>query len=323
MSKIIPFILLITAGICAAQSEGAKTLVLENDEGEKRVRRPRDAMAMPTSEFLLKVTPQNSGSKHLVLGTEIIPPGGVIPRHRHLGQDEILLIQTGSARVTLNDQEYNVLAGSTIFFPAHTWVSLKNTGKEDIRLVFIFSAPGFENYMRCTSVPAGDPAKPLTAEEVKACAHEGHVEYEALASVSAATLPQASSSETQVRRAVESFYTAFNAHDFTDAVRFTTEDWTHINPLGGVTRGRDAVVAELKEVHSTFLKGVKDIPEGISVTFASPDVAVATVVSRVSPFTTPDGVKHENEQLVRTFVLLNRGGRWLISQDQNTIRPGP
>jgi hypothetical protein len=34
----------------------------------------------PTSEFILKVTPHNSGSQHLVLGTETIPPGGVIPK---------------------------------------------------------------------------------------------------------------------------------------------------------------------------------------------------------------------------------------------------
>ena len=132
---------------------------------------------------------------------------------------------------------------------------------------------------------------------------------------------QEPSKERRVREAIQSFYAAFNAHDFKDAAQFTTDDWTHINPLGGVTRGRDAVLGELKEVHSTFLKNVKDTPEDVSVTLATPDVAVATVVSRVSPFKTPDGVKHENEQHVRTFVLVNRHGRWLILQDQNTIRP--
>jgi len=122
----------------------------------------------------------NSASKHLVLGTEDIPPGGVIPRHKHLQQDEILLIQTGTAHVTLNDKEYDVHAGGTVFFPAQTWVSLKNIGKESISLVFIFSALGFEENMRCSSVPAGQPAPPITTDELTACAHKGHVEYEAL-----------------------------------------------------------------------------------------------------------------------------------------------
>ncbi len=180
MNRIISLLLALSAAVCAAQSPGAKTLVLEKNEGEKRVRRPRGVLPIPTSEFILKVTPQNSGSKHLVLGTEEIPPGGVIPRHKHLGQDEILLVQTGTAHVTLNDKEYDVHAGSLIFFPAHTWVSLKNIGSDNISLVFIFSAPGFEKNMRCSSVPAGDPAPPITPDELRACAHKGHVQYDAL-----------------------------------------------------------------------------------------------------------------------------------------------
>ena len=168
------------AVICAAQSQGAKTLVLEKNEGEKRVRRPGGTLPIPTDEFFLKVTPQNSGSKHLVLGSEDIPPGGMIPRHKHLEQDEILLIQTGTAHVTLNDKEYDVHAGGTAFFPAQTWVSLKNIGTDSISLVFIFSAPGFEESMRCSSVPAGQPAPPITTDELRACAHKGHVEVEAL-----------------------------------------------------------------------------------------------------------------------------------------------
>ncbi len=169
--------------ICYAQSEGAKTLVLEKNEGEARVRRPLGVLPIPTAEFILKVTPQNSGSKHLVLGTEDIPPGGVIPRHKHLEQDEILLVQTGTAHVTLGDKEYDVHAGGTVFFPAQTWVSLKNIGTDSISLVFIFSAPGFEENMRCSSVPAGQSAPPINIDELKACAHEGHVEYEVLAPV--------------------------------------------------------------------------------------------------------------------------------------------
>ena len=182
MKKIILLIVVtLLAVTCYAQSQGAKPLVLEKNEGEARVRRPRGSLPTPTAEFILKVTPENSGSKHLVLGTEDIPPGGVIPKHKHLEQDEILLIQTGTAHVTLDDKEYDVHAGSTVFFPAQTWVSLKNIGTDSISLVFIFSSPGFETNMRCSSVPAGQSAAPINTDELKACAHEGHVEYEVLA----------------------------------------------------------------------------------------------------------------------------------------------
>ena len=181
MKKIILLIVVILLAVtCYAQSQGAKTVVLEKNEGEARVRRPLGVLPIPTVDFILKGTPENSGSKHLVLGTEDIPPLGVIPKHKHLEQDEILLVQTGTAHVTLDDKEYDVHAGGTVFFPAQTWVSLKNIGKDSISLVFIFSAPGFEKNMRCGSVPAGQPASPINTDELKACAHEGHVEFEAL-----------------------------------------------------------------------------------------------------------------------------------------------
>ena len=181
MKRMIPLVVVaLSTVICAAQAEGAKTLVLEKNEGEARVRRPLGSLPIPAAEFILKVTPQNSGSKHLVLGTEDIPPGGVIPRHKHLEQDEILLVQTGTAHVTLGAEEYDVHAGGTVFFPAQTWVSLKNIGNDSISLVFIFSAPGFEENMRCGSVPAGQSAPPINTDELRACAHEGHVEFEAL-----------------------------------------------------------------------------------------------------------------------------------------------
>lgn len=132
------------------------------------------------------------------------------------------------------------------------------------------------------------------------------------------------SDEEEVRHTVQSFHVAFNEHNFKNAEEYTTEDWNHINPFGGWTRGRDAVLKELEQVHSTFLKGVTATVKDVSVRFASRDVAVVTVTNRSSTFTTPDGAKHENERSIRTFVVVKRSGRWLIMQDQNTfIVPPP
>lgn len=124
--------------------------------------------------------------------------------------------------------------------------------------------------------------------------------------------------ETQVRKAVQTFYDAFNAHGFERAAEYTTEDWNHVNPFGGVTRGREETLRDLRAVHATFMKGVTDTVEDMSVRFATRDVAVVNVISRMSTHTTPDGIKRENERHFRTFVVVKRGGRWLIVQDQNT-----
>lgn len=44
-------------------------------------------------------------------------------------------------------------------------------------MVGVFSAPGFENYMRCDSVLPNEKVVPLSPEELKACDHQGHVVY--------------------------------------------------------------------------------------------------------------------------------------------------
>lgn len=124
--------------------------------------------------------------------------------------------------------------------------------------------------------------------------------------------------EPAPQEVVQLFYDAFNAHRFDRVPHFTTKEWNHINPGGGRTIGRSAVLQELNEVHSTFLKGVTDTIESMDSRVAAPSVVIVTVKSRMSRFTMPDGVTHANEAHIRTFVLVQQKSHWLITQDQNT-----
>jgi quercetin dioxygenase-like cupin family protein len=154
-----------------------KPLLLESNEGELRTRRIHiDNSAPAASQFMLKVSPKNNGSQHLVAGTEEVVPGATLPKHRHLVQDEIVLVHSGKAHVWLGDQDRDLHAGGLVFVPANTWVSLKNIGSEPIFLTFVFSAPGFEDTMRCNSVPAGETPTEITPEQQRECAHLGHAE---------------------------------------------------------------------------------------------------------------------------------------------------
>jgi quercetin dioxygenase-like cupin family protein len=101
----------------------------------------------------------------LVFGTEDLPPGGKIETHRHPVSDEILFLQNGVAKVTLGDQVREVHGGATVFIPANTWVSVNNIGSDPIGLIYIFSAPGFEEYMRSESVREGEKVVPLSKAE--------------------------------------------------------------------------------------------------------------------------------------------------------------
>jgi quercetin dioxygenase-like cupin family protein len=146
----------------------ATPLILETNEGERRAWRPIEGAvgwnAQP-GPFILKVDRHNGGSSHLVFVTEDVPPGAKIDRHRHPGADEIVFLQNGRARVSLGDKVREVHAGATVFAPANTWIEVTNIGSDAIHGVFVFSAPGFDDFMRAESSPEGQKITPLSKAE--------------------------------------------------------------------------------------------------------------------------------------------------------------
>jgi quercetin dioxygenase-like cupin family protein len=152
-----------------------KPLLLEKNEGERRIWREP-----PPGDFILKVSPKNNGSQQLVMGTEDMNPGDEFPLHRHLEQDELVYIEKGTVHARVGDQERDLHAGGTVFIPANTWVDIKNEGTEKVSVVFVFSKPGFEDYMRCDSVLPNEKVTPLSVEQQRECSHQGHVVYKDL-----------------------------------------------------------------------------------------------------------------------------------------------
>jgi quercetin dioxygenase-like cupin family protein len=161
----------ILVAVCAFQARSAQSsfatasqvppepLLLEKNEGERRIWREP-----PPGDFILKVSPRNNGSQHLVMGTEDMARGDEFPTHKHLEQDELVYIERGTVHVRLGEQERDLHAGGTVFIPANTWVDIKNAGTETVSVVFVFSDPGFENYMRCDSVLPNEKVTPLSLE---------------------------------------------------------------------------------------------------------------------------------------------------------------
>ena len=63
-------------------------LILEKNEGERRVVRGWPGHPDPGETFILKVDPKNGGSSHLVFMTADLGPGGAIHTARHPAADE-------------------------------------------------------------------------------------------------------------------------------------------------------------------------------------------------------------------------------------------
>ena len=145
-----------TAVAPAADRASATPIILEKNEGERRVIRGWAENPNPGETFILKIDPKNGHSSHMVFMTAELKPGGMIPTHRHPGSDEILFLQNGTAHVTLGDMTRDVHAGATVFIPADTWIAVTNNGKEPITLIGVMSSPGFEDFMRAESVLEGE-----------------------------------------------------------------------------------------------------------------------------------------------------------------------
>ncbi len=149
----------------AANFTKATPLIIEKNEGERRVVRGWPGHPDPGETFILKVDPKNGVSSHLVFMTADIRRGGAIDTHRHPGADEILFLETGTARVHLGNIVRVVHGDATVFIPANTWISVDNIGSDTISAVAVFSAPGFEDFMRATSVREGEKNIPMTKAE--------------------------------------------------------------------------------------------------------------------------------------------------------------
>jgi len=159
----------------AASSREAIPLILAADEGERLVRR-----TLGGAPLIIKVDRKTAGAPQFVMAYEALPPGATIPPHRHPGADEIIFVHSGTGVAELGDKSSAVAAGSTIYIPRLASITLSNIGKEPLVIVALLDQPGFEDLLRETSVPEGQPVVPLTSAELSAirARHQNHVIYE-------------------------------------------------------------------------------------------------------------------------------------------------
>lgn len=142
--------------------------VIGANEGERRFLRGG------TAPLLIKVDPITTGSQRMVLGSSDLPPGDEIRLHRHLQEDEIILILRGTARVQLGTRDYTATAGGTVYIPQGTCIAVKNVGRDTLTNVFVFSSPGFERVLREVSSREGEPVKSVSPDQRAAAFHRGH-----------------------------------------------------------------------------------------------------------------------------------------------------
>ena len=152
----------------ADRAPSGRPAVIGLHEGEQRLLRGGVA------RLFIKVDPVNTGSHRMVLGSSDLPPGDSIAVHRHLQEDEIIMIHSGTARVQLGREHYTATAGGTVYIPQGTCVAVVNIGPDTLVNFFIFSSPGFEQVLRDVSSRVGEPMKIVTPADRATAFHRGH-----------------------------------------------------------------------------------------------------------------------------------------------------
>lgn len=154
------------AQVTADVHTGLVPQVVGSEAGERRV--------LPNGwHMLLKVGPTNGGAAYLFLGSEDLPPGTRIPRHRHEVDEEILIVHRGEVTVVLNDSVQTAPAGSVIYLPPRNWISLSNEGQEAATVMFVFPRGSVERCFQFVGRAPGEAARDQTeaelSEERRAC----------------------------------------------------------------------------------------------------------------------------------------------------------
>lgn len=116
----------------------------------------------------IKVSPR-IGSPQLLMGSEEIASGTGIPVHMHLHEDEILFVHRGHGIATVGETEQGVGTGSTVYVPRGTWHGIRNADgqKDALDVLWVFSAPGMDDYFRIIGVPPGAEPRTGTASQVE------------------------------------------------------------------------------------------------------------------------------------------------------------
>ena len=85
---------------------------------------------------------RSAGSRRLVVGRTVIPPGGRHDRHRHPHADEFLVVLRGRGEIYTDEGREPAADGDVVFTPRGHWHGFDNTGEEDALLLWGWSGAG-------------------------------------------------------------------------------------------------------------------------------------------------------------------------------------
>lgn len=100
-------------------------------------------VALPGRDHKMVVGPRPEmlGVRSMCGGTADFPPESHAPAHKHEQSEEILYILSGEGEFYLDGTPEAVRPGSWVYIPTGVEHSIRNTSKDVMRVVYVFSPP--------------------------------------------------------------------------------------------------------------------------------------------------------------------------------------
>jgi mannose-6-phosphate isomerase-like protein (cupin superfamily) len=140
----------------------------EYDKGITIVLRPEDGEALwqpkPSTGYIVnKLNPYNSPFDSFSTGLQVLEPGTHIRRHAHERQHEILFCYRGEGYAEIGETRHALSEESMMLIGRGVQHKVVNTGPGQMRLLWIISPPGLEDWFRALgqSKQPGETQAPL------------------------------------------------------------------------------------------------------------------------------------------------------------------
>jgi quercetin dioxygenase-like cupin family protein len=95
-------------------------------------------------EERMLIRKENTGDPSFYMGRGIFQPGAEVPEHVHSNELEAVYVISGTGKVTIGKQSYDIGPGSAVYVPPNTPHSFTNNGKEPVEVIHMYSPGGPE-----------------------------------------------------------------------------------------------------------------------------------------------------------------------------------
>ena len=151
-------------------SDSKKAVVSQPEDGET-------FFVRENTPITIRVSKKQDSVDTISLCTEEIQPGGKIPVHKHLHEDEFFIFMKGSGNIEIDAVEFPIKAGTSGWVPRDTWHSITNNSTDILIFTFGYSPAGFEDFFRQIGTAKGLSFKPKTSQEIISIAEKYGMVY--------------------------------------------------------------------------------------------------------------------------------------------------